>query len=134
MPTVATFDASSGSRSDHKYLVSMESTVPSWFAHFWVDDRATTENFNNGGPGLPGSVARIDSGCWGLASRGQSVEAHELMHSLGAVVFSAPNSTVNGHCNDTDDRMCYADGSPLLVLRAVCPSNQEALFDCNHDD
>jgi ribosomal protein L24E len=30
--------------------------------------------------------------------------------------------------------MCYADGSPLLVLRVVCGADQEALFDCHHDD
>jgi ribosomal protein L24E len=56
------------------------------------------------------------------------------MHNLGGVQPTAPNSTVNGHCDDDDDRMCYADGSPLLVLRSVCDSDQEALFDCNHDD
>jgi hypothetical protein len=53
---------------------------------------------------------------------------------VGGFVPTAPNSTVNGHCDDDDDRMCYADGSPLLVLRTICPADQEALFDCHHDD
>ncbi len=87
-----------------------------------------------GGPECPGSVGRIDSGCWGLGSRGQSVEAHELMHSLGAVLPTAPNGTPAGHCDDDSDRMCYADGTPLLTLRSVCPTANEGLFDCGHDD
>ena len=132
--TIAEMAAQGYNRSDRKYLVWMDSSELCGIATYYDDDRPTADNFNNGRSGIPGSVARIDSGCWGLASRGQSVEAHELMHTLGAVVATAPNSTVNGHCNDTDDRMCYADGSPLLVLRAVCGADQEALFDCNHDD
>ena len=133
--TIAELAAQGYNRSDRKYLVWMDSSELCGIATYYDDDRPTgSDNFNNGRTGVPGSVARIDSGCWGLASRGQSVESHELMHTLGAVVATAPNSTVNGHCSDTDDRMCYADGSPLLVLRAICGADQEALFDCNHDD
>jgi hypothetical protein len=132
--TIAELSAQGYNKSDRKYLVWMDSSELCGIATYYEDDRPTADNFNNGRSGIPGSVARIDSGCWGLGSRGQSVEAHELMHTLGAVVATAPNSTVNGHCDDTDDRMCYADGSPLLVLRSVCGPDQEALFDCNHDD
>ena len=132
--TIAELAAQGYNKSNRKYLVWMDASELCGIATYYEDDRPTADNFNNGRAGVPGSVARIDSGCWGLASRGQSVEAHELMHTLGAVVATAPNSTVNGHCSDTDDRMCYADGSPLLVLRAVCGADQEALFDCNHDD
>jgi hypothetical protein len=121
-------------RSDRKYVVWMDATQLCGIGTYYLDDRATATNFNNGPTGTPGSVARIDAGCWGLGSRGQSVEAHELMHNLGAVLPSAPGSTVNGHCDDDSDRMCYADGSPLLTLRAVCGSSHEALFDCEHDD
>jgi ribosomal protein L24E len=132
--TIAELAAQGYNRSDRKYLVWMDSTVLCGIGTYYADDRPTADNFNNGRSGIPGSVSRIDAGCWGLGSRGQSIEAHELMHSLGAVMPSAPNSTINGHCSDTDDRMCYADGSPLLVLRAICGSDQEALFDCHHDD
>jgi hypothetical protein len=132
--TIAELAAQGYSKSNRKYLVWMDSTVLCGIATYYADDRPTADNFNNGRAGVPGSVARTDAGCWGLASRGGSVEAHELMHSLGAVLPSAPNSTVNGHCNDDDDRMCYSDGSPLLVLRDICPSDQEALLDCRHDD
>ncbi|HKY75134.1 MAG TPA: Calx-beta domain-containing protein [Acidimicrobiia bacterium] len=132
--TIAELQAQGFSRSDRKYLVWMDSSVLCGIATYYADRRPTADNFNNGRAGVPGSVARIDSGCWGLGSRGQSVEAHELMHSLGAVLPNAPNSTVNGHCTDDDDRMCYADGSPALSLRDVCSADQEALFDCRHDD
>jgi len=132
--TIAELAAQGYNKSDRKYLVWMDATELCGIGTYYADSRPTADNFNNGRSGVPASVSRIDSGCWGLASRGQSVEAHELMHSLGAVVPTAPNSTVNGHCSDDDDRMCYADGSPLLVLRVVCPDSQEALFDCHNDD
>jgi hypothetical protein len=133
--TIAELSAQGYNKSDRKYLVWMDATALCGIATYYADDRSSAaDNFNNGRAGVPGSVSRIDAGCWGLGSRGQSVEAHELMHSLGGVMPSAPNSTVNGHCTDDDDRMCYADGSPLLSLREVCPSDQEALLDCHHDD
>ena len=132
--TIAELAAQGYNRSDRKYLVWMDSTELCGIGTYYLDDRPGADNFNNGRAGVPGSVGRIDSGCWGLGSRGQSVEAHELMHNLGAVQATAPNSTVNGHCSDDEDRMCYADGSPLLVLRTVCGSDQEALFDCGKDD
>jgi len=131
--TITELAAQGFNRSDRKYLVWMESTVYCGIATFYDDSRPTSDNFNNGRAGVPGSVSRIDSGCWGLASRGQSVEAHELMHSLGAVLPGAPHSTVNGHCTDDDDRMCYNDG-PGVTLNDICPAEQEALLDCRHDD
>jgi hypothetical protein len=121
------------SRPDRKYMVWMDSNVFCGIATYYVDDRPIPGNFNNGHPAAPGSVARIDSGCWGLGSRGQSVEAHELMHSLGAVQPTAPNSTAAGHCDDDADRMCYLDGS-ILTIRIVCASKDEAIFDCANDD
>jgi hypothetical protein len=132
--TIAEMAAQGYNKSDRKYLVWMDATELCGIGTYYADDRPTADNFNNGRSGIPGSVSRIDAGCWGLASRGQSVESHELMHSLGAVMPTAPNATTNGHCSDDDDRMCYADGSPLLVLRVVCNADQEALFDCHHDD
>ena len=132
--TIAELQTQGFSRSDRKYLVWMDSTVLCGIATYYADRRPTVENFNNGRAGVPASVSRIDSGCWGLGSRGQSVEAHELMHSLGAVLPTAPNSTVNGHCTDDNDRMCYADGSPALRLQSICGADHEALLDCRHDD
>jgi hypothetical protein len=132
--TIAELAAQGYRRADRKYLVWMDSTVLCGVGTYYIDDRPTQDNLNNGNPAAPGSVARIDAGCWGLGARGQSVEAHELMHTLGSVLPTAPNSTTAGHCDDDADRMCYADGSPLLRLRTVCPSTHEGLFDCDGDD
>jgi ribosomal protein L24E len=131
--TLAEFQAQGLNRSDRRYLVWMDSTVLCGIATLYVDDRAGAGNANNGRAGLPGSVSRIDSGCWGLGSRGQSVEAHELMHSLGSVQPTAPNASPAAHCGDDADRMCYQDGS-VITLLVSCPSDQESIFDCNNDD
>jgi hypothetical protein len=101
----------------------------------YYDDSASTTpgvNASNGNPWVPGEVARIDNGCWGLSN---SVEAHELMHNLGGVQQSAPHATPANHCTDDADRMCYADGSvPASAILQICAASHEALFDCNHDD
>jgi ribosomal protein L24E len=131
--TLAEFQAQGLNASNRKYLVWMDSTVLCGIASFYEDDQKTDGNLNNGVSGVPASVSRIDSGCWGLASRGQSVEGHELMHSLGAVEGTAPHASPAGHCDDSSDRMCYQDGTVLQLLN-VCPSDQGALFDCNNDD
>jgi hypothetical protein len=131
--TLSELAARGYNRSDRKYLVWMDSTVLCGIAAYYPQDRPDPGNANNGPPGVPGLVARVDSGCWGLGSRGESIEAHEIMHSLGAVLPSAPNSTPAGHCDDESDRMCYSDGS-VVSLRSVCGGNSEALFDCGGDD
>jgi ribosomal protein L24E len=118
-------------RPDRKYLVWMDATNLCGIAGYYPDDSTGTGNLNNGNS--PGLIARIDSGCWGLASQGESVEAHELMHSMGAVMPTAPHATEFGHCVDSSERMCYADGTLLSIL-SVCPSSHGAYFDCNHDD
>lgn len=130
--TIAELAAQGHNRPDRKYLVWNDSTVLCGVASTYIDDRDSQSNANNGT--APGQVARIDSGCWGLASRGQSIEAHELLHALGAVQASAPHATEQGHCTDDADRMCYDDGSPGIVVQAICGTSQEALLDCRHDD
>jgi hypothetical protein len=130
--TMSELRAQGFNRPDRKYLVWMESTALCGIAGYYIDDRPGQENANNST--APGQIGRIDSGCWGLASRGQSVEAHELLHNLGGVQPTAPHATALGHCDDDADRMCYADGSPGLVVRTVCAASQEALFDCGKDD
>ena len=118
-------------RTDRRYLVWMDSTVLCGIAGYYIDDQPGSANANNGS--MPGSVARVDSGCWGLADEGQSVEAHELLHTLGGVQATAPNATPLGHCTDGADRMCYDDGSGLQQ-RTVCPAANQAFLDCRHDD
>jgi hypothetical protein len=131
--TIAELGAAGYTRPDRKYLVWVDSTVLCGIAAYYPDDRAGQDNANNGDPSIRGTVARVDSGCWGFGGRGESVEAHELMHMLGAVEPSAPHATLFGHCTDDADRMCYADGSPQAI-QDVCPAADEALFDCDHDD
>jgi ribosomal protein L24E len=130
--TLTELSAQGFNAPDRKYLVWMESTVLCGIATYYPDDRKTAGNLNNGGR-VPGSIARVDSGCWGLASRGQSVEAHELMHSLGAVLPTAPHASPAGHCDDSADRMCYQDGTVLRLL-ALCSPDRGAIFDCGNDD
>ena len=126
-------------RPDRRYLVWMDSDVLCGIGQFHRDERTggnrderTAGNVNDGvGAGL---VARVDTPCWGLLpGRGTSVEAHELVHTLGGVNLSAPHATPLGHCTDDGDVMCYED-APLTRLQDVCPPEGDALLDCNGDD
>jgi hypothetical protein len=92
-----------------------------------MDDTRATGNANDG---MYASYARVDANCW---SSGHSVPAHELTHTLGGVLSSAPHATKNGHCYDESDLMCYDDGSGV-AMRKVCADAQEQLLDCHHDD
>ena len=119
------------SRSDRKYLVWTDANVYCGIAEVYDDDRAGLDNPNNGNAAVPGMVARVDNGCWGLPNL---VEAHELMHNLGGVQSTAPHATDWNHCTDDYDRMCYDDGSGEPVTVACSAASHDALFDCHHDD
>jgi hypothetical protein len=131
--TISELAARGYNRNDRKYLVWMDSTVLCGIAGYYPEDRGDAGNANNGPSGVPGLVARIDSGCWGLANQGQSVEAHEIMHSLGSVLPTSPHATAAGHCVDESDRMCYSDGTAVAITNA-CDEAEESLFDCDNDD
>jgi hypothetical protein len=131
--TTAELAARGYNRFDRKYVVWMDATALCGIAGYYLDENPGQSNFNNGVTGVPGPVARIDSGCWGFASQGESVEAHELMHSLGAIMPGAPHASPAGHCNDGSDRMCYLDGT-VLTLLSICPTSSGAVFDCGDDD
>ncbi len=131
--TIAELRSKGYNRTDRKYLVYTDANIYCGIGQIYLDDRADPTpgvNHNNGNTQVPGTVARVDNGCWGQAN---SVEAHELMHNLGGVQESAPRSTSNLHCTDESDLMCYADGSGS-VLTYPCASTHENRFDCNHDD
>lgn len=101
---------------------------------------AVTYPYDTDGQGNPNNgsypqYTRTDSPCWGLGNNDyeHSVEAHELVHTFGSVMASAPHGTRAGHCYDESDTMCYADGGGF-AMRQVCPTNREYLLDCNSDD
>lgn len=79
--------------------------------------------------------ARVDSPCWGHGdgSNQSSIEAHELLHTLGGVSPAAPHGTSQSHCFDESDTMCYADGGGR-AMQQVCDRSREYLLDCNVDD
>lgn len=74
---------------------------------------------------LPDSVVA----CWGHQSA--HTETHELLHTLGAVQTSSPNSNGLGHCRDEPDIMCYPEGGVKTFKR--CQVRIE-LLDCGSDD
>ena len=87
-------------------------------------DSPGQDNLNNGGRPM---YARVNRHCWS-----DDTAAHELTHTLGAVMSASPNHGTIGHCTDENDLMCYKDGPALL--RYLCPKSQQFLLDCNGDD
>jgi hypothetical protein len=118
-------------RTDRKYLAFTETSSWCGLAGGGIganDDRPGAENRYNTG----GDLASVGSGCWGWAPA-----THELLHTLGAVVSTAPHATAYGHCWDDEDIMCYDDGgipNPPGALLKVCAGAPENQLDCNHDD
>lgn len=115
-----------------KYMMWTDANVLCGIASLYPNDGETQANPNNGS--YP-QYARIDSGCWGFGdgARDHSVEAHELLHTIGGVQNSAPHSTRAGHCWDESDTMCYADGGGF-PMRQICALERGYFFDCNSDD
>jgi hypothetical protein len=110
-----------------KYLIWMDASIYCGIANLYGDDKPTQDNYNNG---RFAQYARVDTGCWG---HNNSVELHELVHTLGAIQQSAPHSTPGWHCTDEYDRMCYKDSS-TVTMNYVCDISMEGLLDCGHED
>ena len=114
-------------RSDRKYIMWTDSAVLCGVAAVTMDDSKN----RNANDGTHAGYARIDRACWGYQG---SIVAHEVTHTLGAVLPSAPNATPYGHCSDEYDIMCYDDG-PVTSIDIVCGSaSSDHLLDCNSDD
>jgi hypothetical protein len=63
------------------------------------------------------------------------VDAHELVHALGAVTPDAPHASGNGHCWDGRDLMCYDDGGSAWRKAVVCARAEDRYrLDCGDDD
>lgn len=112
-------------QSSRSYLVWADVSVLCGIATMYVDDSPGLDNLNNGS--MP-SYARVDRPCWGKA------EVHELVHALGGVQPSAPNSTGGYHCSDGADVMCYDDKTARSTQRSVCAASSTQVLDCRHDD
>ena len=108
---------------DRKYLVFMDAAVGiCGLGEVYLNDTGDQTNPNNSGRPM---YARVDASCW------QHAAAHELLHTMGAVQNSAPNSSGVGHCTDEVDVMCYKDTS-TTVVRQVC--TRAGQVDCNNND
>lgn len=134
-------------RQDRKYLVWADTGTPTGITNgtcsgigtMYIDPKPTpgataNSNFND----RFGGYTRVDDKCLFPvfdSVRGK-VEAHELMHTLGAVQPTAPHATVYGHCRDDYDIMCYVDGpgSSLISPRPCPTAAEELLLDCRNDD
>jgi hypothetical protein len=131
----ATFDALRAAgltAPDRKYLVFSEGASICGVGEMYPDT-SRVGNYNDG-HAPDGLLTRIDQACWSNPTY-HSVAAHELVHTLGGVLESAPHPSAAGHCTDESDLMCYDDdGAGPVVMRQVCPLDQEMLLDCKKDD
>jgi hypothetical protein len=59
-----------------------------------------------------------------------------LMHNLGGVQDSSPNTSHGFHCIDEWDIMCYSDGPNYPTMHYVCQPQamDHTELDCRHDD
>jgi hypothetical protein len=125
--TITALEAKGFTSPHRKYLVWMDAAQLCGIATLYQDSVPGYQNYNNG---QAPQYARIDEPCWGYPD---SVEAHELTHTLGAVQPDAPHHTTLGHCYDEYDRMCYDDGSGI-PMQGVCSLAWDRLLDCRSDD
>ena len=127
--TIVALDRQGYDQIDRIYLMFADTDEASicGIGTLWWDDSASPSNYNNRGP----SYARADLGCWSAHTA-----AHELMHNLGGVQRSAPNTTGFGHCIDEYDVMCYRDDSRAPEMEFACTPKGtfELLYDCHNDD
>lgn len=117
--------------NDRKYLSMMDANVYCGIGELWPDDSKGGGNFSNG---FLSTFSRVDVPCWATGSLGDSTALHEISHNLGAVQESAPNDSGGGHCIDEWDLMCYSDEPNYPSMVYKCPSEFEALLDCENND
>lgn len=114
-------------RADYLIFVDATAGGSCGIASYTSDERLDVENRSNSG----GGYALVYQPCW----EGET-PMHESAHLMGAVQYSAPNSTGSGgHCNEAQDVMCYSpDGGDRNQGGVVLRCSGAARFDCNFDD
>ncbi len=122
--TAAELSALGYTATDRKYVVFIDTDGFCGVGGILADDQPGPYNANN----LVSGFAQVSNSCWGGWAA-----AHELMHTLGGVQFSAPHSSGGYHCTDTYDVMCYSDYPHYPEMQLLCPDDIN-LFDCNNDD
>lgn len=104
-------------------------------------------SFNNTSSGIAvfprtsrSSLHGVTADCWGPSisfgnNKPSDVQLHELMHSFGAVLASAPHHSAVGHCTDLQDNMCYKDAPSVTLTFNNCTAARASfLLDCKADD
>lgn len=93
----------------------------------WVDSYTS--------PSWSGLGGQRWSASWSSSFGFVWVDAHELMHALGAVSPNAPHASGHGHCWDGRDVMCYDDGGAAWRKAVVCAAPvAHYRLDCGDDD
>lgn len=111
---------------DRKYMIFAEADVMCGKGDVVNDDTAGPDNLSNHITGY----ARVDRRCWGARE-----VAHELVHMLGGVQLSAPNSSGGWHSLDEFDLMAHSDPPDYLLLVFPCIGISGAYrLDCGNDD
>ncbi len=109
--------------ASRKYLTLVDGGSPCGWGTFSTDPQPGQANYNNIGP----NYATVWHPCWNYE------EAHELMHTLGAVLTGAPYSTGAAHCYDQHDVMCYTDTSGKAMIQRCTSTTYIWRFDCGYD-
>jgi hypothetical protein len=111
-------------KGNRKYLMLVDASVFCGVGTFLYDDDEGTDAHNFLG------YARVDKPCWDPGTM-----VHELSHTLGAVQYSAPNTSRGAHCIDEWDVMCYSDEPHKPKMKFFCKDGpQDFRLDCQDDD
>ena len=100
-----------------------------------VDGELDIATFHPDQPGLPFTSAMYGV-VWGPHEFENSGTAlHEVFHTMGAVQKCAPHRSVDFHCSDEDDLMCYDDddNTSTYPMNYRCTGSLIKI-DCGHDD